>query len=832
MSSSRITGSNAESFNGRLIINHNGEVYNQVQPITNLAPVATIDVTYPNFTPTDEGIYEFVAISELVGDSIPGNDTLRMNLQVYANIYIEDFETGDGFFTGDNDWAWGAPTNPAGPGNAHSGTNVWAAGLAANYSIGPLLSTLVSPPLGLGNGSVLTFYHWFDTESGFDGGNVKISSDAGGTWTLITPAEGYTGTLSTAFQNPIGGEQAFYGMSNGWRIATFDLTAYAGSSVLIKFDFGSDSSVDGAGWFVDDFTVTGAGGVAPGWILGAVTDLASGSPINGAIVGVGGRRDTTGVDGVYSFELIPGSYNLTATAQYHNDLTVPGVAVVEGDTTIQNFALTAPILVVDVAPIDTFMLVGTTATWTRSITNTGNGPLNYSVAVSFGARILSSGVHVDAGKSSMITIDEALQSEITEYAPTYDPNTPPTVLDFGDELFTFDPQTPTGDEACLGLEFDGTNFWVTGRHPVDGVHKLHKFDRNGAFIESFDQNTSSTWGWRDMAFDGTYLYAADENEFAQIDPTTGQRIGTLPMPAGFTPPLRGLAYDPVTDHFWSANFSSNIIEFTRAGQIVNTFTNALAIYGLAWDDASTDGPWLWTFSQDGAPAILVSQFDPATGSYTGVSFTAIDHSGGNDDLAGGACFTTQYNPAFGVLAVLVQGQSGGVSADLVQGYEITPYSNWLVVSPTSGTLAPAQSQNLTITVDFTGPTIVPDSNYQASIAVTGNAPGPPVIPVSVGARTGIDDPSDGLPTVFSLAQNYPNPFNASTEIDFALPKGSDVRLDVFNVLGQRVVTLIDGFVPAGYHSINWNAGDQASGVYFYKLTAGNFNKVYQMTLLK
>jgi len=822
-------GISAESFPGHLSVNHNGLVYDQTVQISNLNPTENINITYPDFIPTEEGAYEFVAVSELSGDGNPSNDTLRMTFTVYADIYFDDFEAGDGFFTGDNDWQWGEPTNADGPGAAHSGTNLWAVGLAANYQIGPLLSTLISPPIGLGSNAVLSFWHWYDTENTFDGGNVKISTDGGGTWTLLIPAEAYDGTLSSNFQNPIGGEEAFFGASTGWEYETFDLSAYAGSSAQFKFDFGSDSSVDGAGWFVDDFTVIGGGGVNPGWVAGTVTDLASGSPINGAIVTVASRRDTTDALGLYSLELFPGSYNLTAIAQYHNDLTVNGVAVVEGDTTTQNFALTGPVIQVNTTAIDTTIVQGTTGVFTRSITNTGNGPLDFSVSVSMGGRVLTSGVNVQITPASTRDND----SRFTEIAPNFQPGNPHSILDFGDEVMTFDPQTPTNDEACLGMEFDGTYFWVTGRHPVDEVHKLHKFDRTGAYIESFDQGTSSTWGWRDLAFDGTYLYGSDENGISQIDPATGQEIGSLPMPNSISPPMRGFAYDPATDHFWAANFGSNIIEFDRAGQTINSYANTLAIYGLAWDDASADGPWLWTFSQDGVPALLVSQFDPNSGSYTGNSFVAIDHNGGNDDIAGGACFTTAWDPSFGVFFGLVQGQLSSVSYDLVQGYEITPFSNWLVVAPTSGTLQASESVNLTITIDFSGDNIVPESTYTATISVMSNAQGTPQIPVTAHVGpTGIDDDTPGLPLTYSLSQNYPNPFNPATDIAFALPKAGDVRLEVFNVLGQRVAVLIDAPMQAGYHIVTWNAAKEASGLYFYKLSAGAFNKIHSMSLVK
>jgi hypothetical protein len=818
------TGSSTESFPVRLIINHSGQVYNQTGNVSNLGPGATSNVTFPAYTPDQEGTYELVAISELATDSIPANDTLRMNYEVYSSIYYQDFEADDGQFVGDNDWLWGPITNPSGP-TAHSGVNVWATGLNGRYTIGPLLSTLITPPFGLGSNAILTFWHWYSTESTFDGGNVKVSTDDGATWTLITPNEGYDGVLSTTFGNPIGGEEAFYGASGGWVQATFDLSAFSGTSAIIKFDFGSDSSVDGIGWFVDDFTIIGGGGVEPGWVGGVVNDATTHNPINGAFVSVGSRRDTTDASGAYILQLFPGSYNVTASALYHNDLTINGVVVIEGDTTLQNFELTAPAMHVDTTRIDTSMSLGHTAAFTRTINNTGTGPLNFNVSVNLNGGLRAANVHIDLnspqGSQSHVNNSDLPSADI---APSREPGDPPSILDFGDEVFFFDPQTPPNDVACLGVEFDGTYFWVTGRHPDDEVHKLHKYDRDGNYIESFNQGTSSVWGWRDLAFDGTYLYASDENQFAQIDPSTGQRISTLPMPSGFTPPLRGLAYDPATDHFWAVNFASNIIEFTRAGQIVNSYFNSLSAYGLAWDDVSEGGPWLWVFSQDGTPPIEVSQFNPRTGMYTGVTFFAIDHGGENNDLAGGCCFTTQWNPSLGILFCLVQGQdAAGNSFDLVQGYEITPASVWLSVSPTSGTIEAGGSANLTITVDFTGANIVPDSTYRGSVQVTGNVQGQAVIHVTARVNpVGIEEQPSDLPREFSLAQNYPNPFNPNTMISFDVPHRAHVELSVYDITGAKVTTLMNSDLDPGTYQVNFAGKDAegraiSSGVYFYRL---------------
>ena len=103
-------------------------------------------------------------------------------------------------------------------------------------------------------------------------------------------------------------------------------------------------------------------------------------------------------------------------------------------------------------------------------------------------------------------------------------------------------------------------------------------------------------------------------------------------------------------------------------------------------------------------------------------------------------------------------------------------------------------------------------------------------------RKGVDPT---LPKQFALLQNYPNPFNPSTALRYDLPVDSRVRLVVYNVLGQAVATLVDGFEAAGYKQTEWNAGSFASGIYFYRLEAtgaseqgSTFRQVKKMLLLK
>lgn len=90
---------------------------------------------------------------------------------------------------------------------------------------------------------------------------------------------------------------------------------------------------------------------------------------------------------------------------------------------------------------------------------------------------------------------------------------------------------------------------------------------------------------------------------------------------------------------------------------------------------------------------------------------------------------------------------------------------------------------------------------------------------------------DKLPSDIHLGQNYPNPFNPSTKIQFALPKESFTRLEIFNALGEKVSTLVSETLSAGTYDYEWNAGSLSSGIYFYRLKTEKFSEIKKMILL-
>lgn len=101
-----------------------------------------------------------------------------------------------------------------------------------------------------------------------------------------------------------------------------------------------------------------------------------------------------------------------------------------------------------------------------------------------------------------------------------------------------------------------------------------------------------------------------------------------------------------------------------------------------------------------------------------------------------------------------------------------------------------------------------------------------------GPVSSLDEENEIIPLEFSLKQNYPNPFNPSTVIEYSVPYQSDVKLVVYNLLGQEVLTLVDEVKPAGNYKVSFDASKFNSGVYFYRLEAGSFTETRKMVLIK
>jgi hypothetical protein len=108
----------------------------------------------------------------------------------------------------------------------------------------------------------------------------------------------------------------------------------------------------------------------------------------------------------------------------------------------------------------------------------------------------------------------------------------------------------------------------------------------------------------------------------------------------------------------------------------------------------------------------------------------------------------------------------------------------------------------------------------------------PLMPTTVDNNRAAD-----LPSKFALLENYPNPFNPSTVIQYAIPKAVRVKLTIYNVLGEKIRTLVDSYKPAGIKQVLWDGRNElgqrvASGVYLYRLEAGEFTKTRRLVVMR
>jgi len=539
-----------------------------------------------------------------------------------------------------------------------------------------------------------------------------------------------------------------------------------------------------------------------GRIKGFVADDNSGgAALDGAIISAvcGGISlvDTT-ESGNFSFpSATVGSYALTARKGGYFDSTVSGIDLTIGAVMTVNFSLGYPSVALSPAE-------------------------SVCVLLSPGSADSSQYLHLDIGGARPLQYSVEWPEQQTKAKSP------------GDSLWGLDVSSITGDDLCLGVEFDGINLWVTGaaNDPASDPNYLYKMDKKGLLLASYAQPAGNGWGWRDLCFDGTYLYAASGDSIEQIDTSSGTPTGVKIF--AHTSPCRGLAYDPASDCFYTANYSDSIYQVDRSGDRVNAWANGKHIFGLAWDATAPDGPWLWVFSQDGSPQVRASLFDPATGLYTGAGFQgrAVDPV---NACAGGATFTTNLVPGRGILLGLIQD-----SFDRLVGYDLRPHNApWLALSKTAGSFTPPASDSIRLTYNSTG--LDSNSSYRARIMVIDQTG---IVRDTVTAilrfPTGVEEreiSSDILPGRTSI-KSAPNPFGQLTTISLQLTGSGPASLSAYNISGQLVRTIrARRQMSGGTHRFIWNGtGDDGrslpNGIYFLRLQTADGRLTHKMLLIR
>lgn len=185
---------------------------------------------------------------------------------------------------------------------------------------------------------------------------------------------------------------------------------------------------------------------------------------------------------------------------------------------------------------------------------------------------------------------------------------------------------------------------------------------------------------------------------------------------------------------------------------------------------------------------------------------------------------------------VVVGQSKNLSltitntgTDSLRITNITSTNGVFVPQQTTATIGPQQS--LAITIRFTPSSI---ATFTGALPITSNSSSSPdtIRLAGIGASATAVEKLEGIPAEFSLSQNFPNPFNPTTTIRYGIPEKSTVKLEIFNVLGQRIATLVNEQQQPAFYTVTWDASSLSTGIYFYRLQAGGFVQTKKLLLMK
>ena len=528
-------------------------------------------------------------------------------------------------------------------------------------------------------------------------------------------------------------------------------------------------------------TAPGRSGVVTGQVRRADTN----DPIPNALIRTGTFQYsfTTNETGQYSFHFpVGGDYRITASATGYNPLAQ--IVTVFPDCTItQDFSLTNPNLRIEPDSLNIRVPSNRSVTREWKIVNTGNGPLQW-------------------------------MGEITSVGQTNH---------YLDSVFAFDVSAQTnGDLSIRGVEFDSREFFVVGSNGTNNPNKLYRFNRNGILISTVDQPTTSTFGWRDLAYDGEYFYACENNVIQKFD-RNATVVREYPIALN---PATGIAIDTVNDILYYTGYAQPIYGIRLSnGNLVSTIQNSNWISGLAWYPNDPDNEYLYyTFRSDASQYPILGKMNPMTG-----SSHLIDSLRTSSNFAEGCAITSRWNP---LLWTLITVKDGGAGHDQILLNQLHFNTGIWNTDPLNGSIAAGDSTILHFSFNPAG--LTPDTMSVLFHLTTDPILPTRWLPIHIQVEPPVSAPEAvaSIPYRFTLDQNYPNPFNATTSISFELPTASFTKMAIFDITGREIQQLVSSHLQPGRYSIRFDGSRMGSGVFFCRLQSGDRVAVRKMAMIK
>jgi len=524
--------------------------------------------------------------------------------------WIEDFETDDGGGVPTSTvWEWGIPSS-VGPATAHSGSYCWGTVIDGNYPA--LILDNLEIPIPIGPIDTITYWQYYDLESGFDGGNLEVSTDGGGSWIHIDdPVPAYNDILSSSYSNPIGGEWAYTGSAD-WHQVTIDLTATPGVNE-VRFRFGSDSSVGYPGWYIDDL-MAGNPPVYTGAVEGYIYNCNTYATITGADVYAGALSGVSDASGYFFIDNVPyGTVDIAAVLAGYFPGYIFDITVFIDDTAMVLICM-EPLGVDD---IEGHLAYGEDDSVYFEICNPTDdtiwiawAPLPYDLE----DYLIRDG-GTDGDDIPGPTALDAFSRRPEGWGKTPSPST----RAMGDLWRIYD--VSEGGDMAWGLGIGPSQFWIAD--PLVYQYN-HVFTRPlGTYVGYYDVIGLAGSAWMaDLCYDSNrdyfwqvpiwattpihYIYA--------FDATTGALVDSLYDPASswsYTT-QRGIGYDAERDVFYMGSWMTDLVievagpSWATPGVALRSF-DAVSCAGVAWHPFRKT---IWFAPND--PMDVVHEIDPET----------------------------------------------------------------------------------------------------------------------------------------------------------------------------------------------------------------------------
>jgi hypothetical protein len=409
--------------------------------------------------------------------------------------------------------------------------------------------------------------------------------------------------------------------------------------------------------------------------------------------------------------------------------------------------------------------------------------------------------------------------------------------ELGDVLFNYDLTDVIGndDVRINGLTFARNHFWLTGYIYLTQERLIFQVDRQGNLVNTYPQSTSNNFGWSAITTDGDFIYAPDTYTIKIWSLDSNKIAGVIPIGSVSS---EAITYDPNQKYFYVSGSTGAIRILDRENEDISLLITPYYIEDLAWDNYSPGGPFLWAWVRDdsliGAKCKAV-RLDPQTGIYTGVSFEA-ENFGSFVNFPEAATIYPDQEQSKLIFAGIQEDDEYPGNESFLVGYDldVVPPPAWIHLQhPTLGVVEPGETDTLFVRFHA----MMSDTTTEALIKIYNNDLNQPLIEIPVTfemLENLVTSTGEKVlaPLEFALEQNYPNPFNPSTTIRYSIRENSLVTLKIYDILGNEVATLVREVKPAGIYSVNFNSGSLSSGIYFYKLNAGNFTETKKMIMLK